>query len=49
LENAKELVEEFEKIYGEEVEELKLQEQKKEEKEFSWELSREFMAKLLYS
>jgi len=48
LENAKELVEEFEKIYGEEVEELRLQEQKKEEKKFSWELSREFMAKLLY-
>jgi len=48
LENTKELVEEFEKIYGEEVEELRLQEQKKEEKEFSWELSREFMAKLLY-
>ena len=48
MENAKELVEEFEKIYGEEVEELRLQEQKKEEKEFSWELSREFMAKLLY-
>ena len=48
MENAKELVEEFEKIYGEEVEELRLQEQKKEEKKFSWELSREFMAKLLY-
>ena len=47
LENAKELVEEFERIYGEEVEELKWQEQE-EEKEFSWELPREFTAKLLY-
>ena len=48
LENAKELVEEFERIYGEEVEELRWQEQE-EEKEFSWELPREFTAKLLYS
>ena len=49
LENVKELVEEFERKYGEEVEELRQQELEEEEKEFSWELSREFMAKLLYS
>ena len=48
MENAKELVEEFERIYREEVEELRRQEQEEEEKEFSWELPREFMAKLLY-
>jgi len=48
LENAKELVEEFEREYGEEVEELRWQEQEEEEKEFSQELSREFTAKLLY-
>ena len=48
LENAKELVEEFERIYREEVEELRQQEQEEEEKEFSWELPREFIAKLLY-
>ena len=48
LENAKELVEEFKRIYGEEVEELRQQEQEEEEKEFSQELPREFMAKLLY-
>jgi len=35
LENAKELVEEFEKIYGEGVKELRQQEQEEEEKEFS--------------
>ena len=49
MENAKELVEEFERIYGEEIEELRRQEQEEEKKEFSQELSREFMAKLLYS
>ena len=49
LENVKELVKEFERKYGEEVEELRRQELEEEEKEFSWELSREFMAKLLYS
>ena len=49
LENAKELVEEFEREYGEEAEELRWQELKKEEKEFSRELPREFIAKLLYS
>jgi len=48
LENAKELVKEFERIYGEEVEDLRQQKQEEEEKEFSWELPREFMAKLLY-
>jgi len=49
LENAKELVEEFKRIYGEEVEELRQQKLKEEEKKFSWELPREFIAKLLYS
>jgi len=48
LGNAKELVEEFEKEYGEEAEELRRQELEEEEKEFSRELPREFMAKLLY-
>ena len=48
LENMKELVEEFKKEYGEEVKELRQQKQEEEEKEFSWELPREFMAKLLY-
>ena len=49
MENAKELVEEFKRIYGEEVEELRQQKLKEEEKKFSWELPREFIAKLLYS
>ena len=35
LKNTKELVEEFEKIYGEEIEELRRQELEEEEKEFS--------------
>ena len=48
LENMKELVEEFEKEYREEAEELRQQELEEEEREFSQELSREFMAKLLY-
>ena len=48
MENAKELVKEFERIYGEEVEDLRQQKQEEEEKEFSRELPREFMAKLLY-
>jgi len=48
LENAKELIEEFEREYGEKAEELRQQELKEEEKEFSWELPREFTAKLLY-
>ena len=48
LENAKELVEEFEREYREEAEELRRQELEEGEKEFSWELPREFTAKLLY-
>ena len=48
MKNAKELVEEFEKIYGEEAEELRQQELKEEKKEFSQEIPREFMTKLLY-
>ena len=42
------MVEEFEREYGEEAEELRQQELEEEEKKFSWELPREFMAKLLY-
>ena len=49
LENVKELVEEFERKYREEVEKLRQQELGEEKKEFSWELPREFTAKLLYS
>jgi len=48
LGNAKELVEEFEREYGEEAEELRRQELEEEEKEFSRELPREFTARLLY-
>ena len=48
MENAKELVEEFERIYREEVKKLRQQKLEEEEKEFSWELPREFIAKLLY-
>ena len=48
LENAKELVEEFEREYEEEIEELRQQELEKKKKEFSQELPREFTAKLLY-
>ena len=48
MENAKELVEEFERIYREEVKKLRQQKLKEEEKEFSQELPREFIAKLLY-
>jgi len=48
LENTKKLVKEFERIYGKEVEELRQQELKEEEKEFSWELPRKFTTKLLY-
>ena len=48
LENTKELVEEFEKVYKEEDGELRRQEQEEEEKEFCQELPREFTAKLLY-
>jgi len=42
------LVEEFEREYGEEAKELRQQEQEEEEKVFSYELPREFTAKLLY-
>ena len=48
LENMKELVEEFKRIYREKVEKLRWQKLEEEEKEFSWELPREFTAKLLY-
>jgi len=48
LENAKKLVEEFKREYGEEAEELRWQELEEEEKEFCRELPREFTAKLLY-
>ena len=48
LENAKELVEEFERMYKEKDEELRQQEQEEEEKEFCQELPREFTARLLY-
>ena len=48
LENAKELVEEFERVYKKEDKKLRRQEQKEEEKEFCQELPREFTAKLLY-
>ena len=48
LENAKGLVEEFEREYGEGDKELRQQEKEEEEKEFSQELPREFTAKLLY-
>jgi len=48
LENARELVEEFEREYGKEAEELRRQELEEEEKEFSHKLPREFIAKLLY-
>ena len=48
LKNAKELVEEFERVYKKEDEELRRQEQEEEEEEFCQELPREFTAKLLY-
>ena len=48
LGNAKELVEEFERKYEEEVEELRWQELEEEKREFSWKLPREFIAKLIY-
>ena len=48
MENAKELVDKFKREYGEEAEELRQQEQEEKEKKFSWELPREFTAKLLY-
>jgi len=48
LGNVKELVEDFEREYGKEVEELRWQEQEEEKKEFSHELPREFTARILY-
>jgi len=48
LENAKELVEEFEREYREKAIKLRWQELEEEEKEFSWELSCKFTSKLLY-
>jgi len=44
----KELVEEFEREYGEKAKELKRQELEKEKKKLSQDLPREFTAKLLY-
>jgi len=48
LENAKELVEEFEREYRKKAEKLRQQELEEEEKEFSWELSCKSISKLLY-
>ena len=48
LENAKGLVEEFKREYGEGDKKLRRQKEEEEEKEFSRELPREFTAKLLY-
>ena len=48
LGNAKELVEEFERKYGEETKKLRRQELEEKEKKFSQELPCEFTAKLLY-
>ena len=42
------MVEEFERKYRKEAKELRRQEQEKEEKVYSHELPREFIAKLLY-
>ena len=46
--NTKELVEEFERKYKEEVEKLRQQELEEEERKFSQKLPREFIAKLIY-
>jgi len=48
LKNAGKLVEEFEREYGEEDEEVRQQEQVKEEKEFDRGLPEKYMAKLIY-
>jgi len=48
LGNAKELVEEFERKYKEEVGKLRRQKLKEKEREFSWKLPKEFTAKLIY-
>ena len=47
LENAKELVEEFEKEYGEETKEVWQQKKKENKKVFSRELLERFTAKIL--
>jgi len=47
LENAKELVEEFKREYGEETEEIRRQKKEDDEKIFSRELLRRFTAKVL--
>ena len=46
--NAKELVEEFERKYEEEIGKLRRQKLKEKEREFSWKLPKEFTAKLIY-
>jgi len=48
LGNAKELVEEFERKYEEEVGKLRRQELEEKEREFSRKLPKEFTAKLIY-
>ena len=48
LKNAKELVEEFEREYREEAEEIRRQEKKDNEKVFSRELLGRFIAKVLW-
>ena len=47
MENAKELVEEFERKYGEEAKEIRKQKKKDNKKVFSRELPRRFIAKVL--
>jgi len=47
LKNAKELVEEFEREHGEEVKEVRQQKEDNNEKEFSRELPKRFMTKVL--
>ena len=48
MKNAKELVEEFEREYREEAEEIRRQEKKDNEKVFSRELLGRFIAKVLW-
>jgi len=48
LENAKELVEEFEREYGEETKEIRRQEEEDNKKVFSRELPKRFTAKVLW-
>ena len=48
MRNVGKLVEEFEREYGEEVKEVRQQEQIKEEKEFDRELLGRYMAKLIH-